>query len=673
MDKIELLAPAKNLECGIAAIDHGADAVYIGAQRFGARVAAGNSVEDIAQLCTYAHQYGAKVYVTVNTIIYDEELEDTQRLLQDLQAANVDAILVQDMGLFQLSARLCRFATRRTINCQLSTDFHASTQTDNRTIEKVQWLRSLGFRRVVLARELSLKEIAAIHQAVPDVELEVFVHGALCVSYSGQCYASQYCFGRSANRGACAQFCRLPFDLEDADGNVIERGRHLLSLKDMCRIDQLEELMEAGAVSFKIEGRLKDIDYVKNVTAAYSQRLNEIIARHPDKYCRASLGTCTYSFTPNLQKTFNRGFTDYFLYGRKPNIFSPDTPKALGEYVGKVKEIRGNSFNVAGTASFANGDGLCFFREEGRRRNYWSSEGQRCLHQFGRVVTIVNEVKEEGQRSMVLEGFRVNRAEGNRLYPYQMPADLKPGTALYRNFDQEFQRVMTGKTAVRKIPVEMTLREVDDGFELKMGSQSVRFPMEKQLAQKPQHENIIRQLSKLGNTPYECTSVHFVPQDFPFFIPSSVLTEMRREVSERLIVNSEETVQTPVSSTDSHSGSNLSSFIPHLSSLYKYPYLFNIANQQARAFYEQQGLKEIAPAFELSPVKNPLIMQCRHCLKYSLGYCVKNGGEKSPWKEPLYLKLDDGRRFRLEFQCSECQMNVYGAHPDPPKGREEER
>lgn len=621
MDKIELLAPAKNLECGIAAIDHGADAVYIGAQRFGARVAAGNSVEDIAQLCTYAHQYGAKVYVTVNTIIYDEELEDTQRLLQDLQAANVDAILVQDMGL--LSIVRSAFPLRYAKNCQLSTDLHASTQTDNRTIEKVQWLRSLGFRRVVLARELSLKEIAAIHQAVPDVELEVFVHGALCVSYSGQCYASQYCFGRSANRGACAQFCRLPFDLEDADGNVIERGRHLLSLKDMCRIDQLEELMEAGAVSFKIEGRLKDIDYVKNVTAAYSQRLNEIIARHPDKYCRASLGTCTYSFTPNLQKTFNRGFTDYFLYGRKPNIFSPDTPKALGEYVGKVKEIRGNSFNVAGTASFANGDGLCFFREEGRR-------------------------------SMVLEGFRVNRAEGNRLYPYQMPADLKPGTALYRNFDQEFQRVMMGKTAVRKIPVEMTLREVDNGFELQMGSQSVRFPMEKQLAQKPQHENIIRQLSKLGNTPYECTSVHFVPQDFPFFIPSSVLTEMRREVSEKVIVNSEE-FATSVAFAPSDQLSTL-----HSQLYKKYPYLFNIANQQARAFYEQQGLKEIAPAFELSPVKNPLIMQCRHCLKYSLGYCVKNGGEKSPWKEPLYLKLDDGRRFRLEFQCSECQMNVYG-------------
>ena len=632
MDKIELLAPAKNLECGIAAIDHGADAVYIGAQRFGARVAAGNSVEDIAQLCTYAHQFGAKVYVTVNTIIYDEELEETQQLISKLNDIGVDAILVQDMGIIHANYQLL------SINSQLS--YHASTQTDNRTIEKVQWLRSIGFRRVVLARELSLKEIAAIHQAVPDVELEVFVHGALCVSYSGQCYASQYCFGRSANRGACAQFCRLPFDLEDADGNVIERGRHLLSLKDMCRIEQLEELMEAGAVSFKIEGRLKDIDYVKNVTAAYSQRLNEIIARHPDKYCRASLGTCTYSFTPNLQKTFNRGFTDYFLYGRKPNIFSPDTPKALGEYVGKVKEIRGNSFNVAGTASFANGDGLCFFCEEETRD---SVKGIRS---------------KENERRLV--GFRVNRAEGNRLYPYQMPKELKPGTALYRNNDQEFQRLMAGKTAVRKIPVEMTLRETDNGFELQMGSRCVSMPMEKQIAQKSQHENIIRQLSKLGNTPYECTSVHFVPQDFPFFIPSSVLTEMRREVSEKVIVNSEETVQTPVSSTEIHSGSNLSSFIPHLSSLYKYPYLFNIANQQARAFYEQQGLKEIAPAFELSPVKNPLIMQCRHCLKYSLGYCIRHGGEKMPWKEPLYLKLDDGRRFRLEFQCSACQMNVYG-------------
>ena len=291
---IELLAPAKNLKCGIAAIDNGADAVYIGASRFGARVAAGNSVEDIAELCRYAHPFGAKVYVTVNTIIYDDELDDTRQLLNELEKVGADAILVQDPSLF----------TRHT-----SLALHASTQTDNRTPEKVAWLRSLGFRRVVLARELSVDEIREIHRQVPDVELEVFVHGALCVSYSGQCYASQYCFGRSANRGACAQFCRLPFDLVDSNGQVIEQGRHLLSLKDLCQIDHLEELMEAGAVSFKIEGRLKDADYVKNVTAAYSQRLNQIIARHPERYQRASRGRCSYTFEPNLKKTFNRGVT----------------------------------------------------------------------------------------------------------------------------------------------------------------------------------------------------------------------------------------------------------------------------------------------------------------------------------------------------------------------------
>ena len=285
MRALELLAPAKNLECGIAAIDHGADAVYIGAAKFGARVAAGNSVDDIRQLCVYAHQFDAKVYVTVNTIIYDDELEATKRLLQELQEAGVDAVLIQDMGLLALSLS-------QSLN--LSIPFHASTQTDNRTPEKVRWLRSLGFRRVVLARELSVDEIAAIHKEIPDVELEVFVHGALCVSYSGLCYASQHCFGRSANRGACAQVCRMKFDLLDADGRELEHQRHLLSLKDLNQSAHLEELIQAGAVSFKIEGRLKDATYVKNVVAAYSQRLDSIIAKHPQEYCRASKGHCTY-------------------------------------------------------------------------------------------------------------------------------------------------------------------------------------------------------------------------------------------------------------------------------------------------------------------------------------------------------------------------------------------
>ena len=309
----------------MAAIDHGADAVYIGASRFGARAAAGNSVDDIKALCLYAHMFMAKVYVTVNTIIYDNELEETQELINQLYDAGADAILVQDMGLLNIDLP--------------PIPLHASTQTDNRTSEKVRWLSAKGFSRVVLARELSAIEISKIHKEVPDVELEVFVHGALCVSYSGQCYASQYCFGRSANRGECAQFCRLKFDLEDANGNIIERGRHLLSLKDLCQLDKLETLLESGATSLKIEGRLKDITYVKNVTAAYSNKLNEIIRRRPEAYHRASLGKCEYTFEPNINKTFNRGFTHYFINGREPNMSSPDTPKAIGEYVGNVKNV----------------------------------------------------------------------------------------------------------------------------------------------------------------------------------------------------------------------------------------------------------------------------------------------------------------------------------------------
>ena len=326
MRALELLAPAKNLKYGIAAIDHGADAVYIGAPRFGARAAVGNSIEDIRRLCDYAHPFGVKVYVTVNTIIYDQEIEETRLLLKDLETVGVDAILIQDMAVFQMLRGS-------------SIGLHASTQTDNRTPEKVRWLRNIGFSRAVLARELSIEEIADIHRAVPDMELEVFVHGALCVSYSGICYASQYCFGRSANRGECAQFCRMKFSLQDAEGREVEHDRYMLSLKDMNQSDHILDLIEAGASSFKIEGRLKDISYVKNVTAAYSQRLNEIIRRFPDLYCRNSRGVCHYTFTPDLRKTFNRGYTTYFLKGRQPDIASFDTPKAMGEYVGVVKEL----------------------------------------------------------------------------------------------------------------------------------------------------------------------------------------------------------------------------------------------------------------------------------------------------------------------------------------------
>ena len=608
MTSLELLAPAKNLECGIAAIDHGADAVYIGAPRFGARAAVGNSVDDIRQLCQYAHQFGARIYVTVNTIIYDSELEATSTLIRELAEARVDAILIQDMGLLSLMSSISELSS--------SLAFHASTQTDNRTPEKVRWLRSLGFRRVVLARELSTEEIAEIHREMPDVELEVFVHGALCVSYSGLCYASQHCFSRSANRGACAQFCRMKFDLLDANGNELEHQRHLLSLKDLNQLDHLDELILAGATSFKIEGRLKDVTYVKNVVAAYSQQLDAFIAKHSETYQRASKGHCTYTFTPNLRKTFNRGFTTYFLHGRQPDIFSPDTPKAMGEFVGTVKEIRRDSFNVAGTASFANGDGLCYI-----------------------------------DANRELQGFRVNRAQGNRLFPQQMPRTLQRGMALYRNNDQEFERLLSRSSSSRKIPVSFSLTVIPDGFALSAEGCQVSIACEHQVAEKPQQENILRQLSRLGGTPFECSGVD-LPAGFNYFIPSSLLADLRHQWVEAVFSVSADTSSSGVSSSSSVSSSI--SF-----PTYAYGYLYNIANREARTFYKVQGLKQIEPAFELQPPRRGLLMQCRHCLRYALGYCVKHGGCTPQWSEPLYLRLGDGRRFRLEFDCRHCQMNVY--------------
>ena len=589
MTPLELLAPAKNLACGIAAIDHGADAVYIGAPKFGARAAVGNSIDDIRELCDYAHQFGAKIYVTLNTIVYDNELDEVHKLIDQLAEIGVDAILVQDMGLLQFMH-------------DKPFEIHASTQTDNRTADKVRWLQQVGFSRAVLARELSAEEIAEIHRQVPDMELEVFVHGALCVSYSGICYASQHCFQRSANRGECAQFCRMRFSLVDADGAEIEHERYLLSLKDMNQSENLERLIEAGAVSFKIEGRLKDVAYVKNVTAAYSERLNAYIRKHADQYCRASKGHCEYTFTPNLKRTFNRGYTTYFMNGRQPDIASFDTPKAVGEFVGKVKEIRHDSFNVAGTASFANGDGLCFLNQD---------------RQF--------------------EGFRANRVVGNRIYPFKMPAGLRPGMSLYRNNDQEFERILSKPSATRKIPVSIALRAVEDGFELSAEGITLHFEAEHQLAQKSPRENLVRQLSKLGDTIYECAQVD-VPEDFNYFIPNSQLSEMRRQLVDALLQPHREVKRARV-------GEN-----PGVKEL---SYLNNISNHQSAAFY---GTSELS-AYELKGGNGP-IMQCRHCIRYSLGYCVKRGGKRPTWREPLSLVLGDGRRFRLEFDCKHCQMNV---------------
>ena len=600
--KIELLAPAKNLECGIAAIDHGADAVYIGAPKFGARAAAVNSLEDIAALVEYAHLYNARIYVTVNTILKDEELQETEKMIWALFRAGVDALIVQDMGITGLNLP--------------PIPLHASTQMDNRTVEKVRFLADAGFRQVVLARELSLREISKIHEACPDVPLEIFVHGALCVSYSGQCYVSQACFGRSANRGECAQFCRLPFSLVDAEGRVIVKDKHLLSLKDLNQSDELEALLDAGAFSFKIEGRLKDVSYVKNVTAAYRRKLDAIFARRKE-YARASSGSCRYAFNPQLDKSFSRGFTHYYLHGRTKDVFSFDTPKSLGEEMGTMKEARGNYLTVAGLKSFNNGDGVCYIDEQGR-----------------------------------LQGFRINRVEGNKLYPQEMPR-IKPRTVLYRNFDQEFEKILARKSSERRIAVSVRLTDTLFGFALTLtdeddNSVTLSLAREKEPARTPQEENLKTQLAKFGNTPFEAVRIDI---DFAgnWFLPASVLADFRRQAVEKLIsarrINYRRELFVLKPTAHAFPQSTLT-------------YLGNVMNGQAVSFYAGHGVASIAPAFERAPAEKAVLMFCKHCLRYSMGWCPVHQRERSPYREPYYLVSTDGKRFRLEFDCKNCQMKV---------------
>ena len=600
--KIELLAPAKNLECGIAAIDHGADAVYIGAPKFGARAAAVNSLEDIAALVEYAHLYNARIYVTVNTILKDEELQETEKMIWALFRAGVDALIVQDMGITGLNLP--------------PIPLHASTQMDNRTVEKVRFLADAGFRQVVLARELSLREISKIHEACPDVPLEIFVHGALCVSYSGQCYVSQACFGRSANRGECAQFCRLPFSLVDAEGRVIVKDKHLLSLKDLNQSDELEALLDAGASSFKIEGRLKDVSYVKNVTAAYRRKLDAIFARRKE-YARASSGSCRYAFNPQLDKSFSRGFTHYYLHGRTKDVFSFDTPKSLGEEMGTMKEARGNYLTVAGLKSFNNGDGVCYIDEQGR-----------------------------------LQGFRINRVEGNKLYPQEMPR-IKPRTVLYRNFDQEFEKILVRKSSERRIAVSVRLTDTPFGFALTLtdeddNSVTLSLAREKEPARTPQEENLKTQLAKFGNTPFEAVRIDI---DFAgnWFLPASVLADFRRQAVEKLIsarrINYRRKLFVLKPTAHAFPQSTLT-------------YLGNVMNAQAVSFYAGHGVASIAPAFERAPAEKAVLMFCKHCLRYSMGWCPVHQRERSPYREPYYLVSTDGKRFRLEFDCKNCQMKV---------------
>ncbi len=607
MTSIELLAPAHDLKTALEAISHGADAIYIGAVRFGARAAAGNTVDDIRQLCHQAHVFRVKVYVTLNTILLDDELETARQLAWQLYEAGADALIVQDMAFLEMDMP--------------PLPLHASTQMNNRTPEQVRWLRDLGFGQVVLARELSLQDMAEIHRAVPDIRLEVFVHGSICVSYNGQCYASQYCFSRSANRGECAQFCRLPFDLEDAEGRVLERQRHLLSLRDMNRSASLEQLLDAGAVSLKIEGRLKDVAYVKNVVAFYRQRLDEIFLRRPADYCRSSLGRHTFSFEPRLKAVFNRGFTDYFLRGRGTGLANLLSPKSTGEPIGVLKSLAERYLMVDSEVEIANGDGLCFYDGEG-----------------------------------FLRGFRVNRVEGDRLYPFEMPLGLRVGTPLNRNFNHRFEALLARPSAKRKIPLRWTLARTPNGFSLTATivggiqyEKSFRYSAEE--AHSEQRQQIERQLSRLGTTPFVCESVELRSVGNPF-IPVSVLSQWRNEVITGLTeLCSARTVRERI-------GEKSAISTPYQGQVITY--LGNVANRLAEKFYLRHGAVRVEKAMEVAHSAvgaEPLLMQSRYCILFETGRCLKSSS--ATLAQPLYLKLTDGRKFRLGFDCLKCEMQVY--------------
>lgn len=603
MQNIELLSPAKNLECGLAAINHGADAVYIGAAQFGARAAAGNSIEDIETLVKYAHQYRSKVFVALNTVLTDDQLEGAEQLIHQIYNANADALIVQDMGILQMNLPPIAL--------------HASTQTDNRSVEKVKFLQDAGFSRVVLARELSLKQISEI-SAATNVELEAFVHGALCVSYSGQCYISQAMCGRSANRGQCAQYCRLPYQLLDAEGNILVKNKHLLSLKDLDLSAHLEELIQAGVMSFKIEGRLKDADYVKNVTAYYRKKLDAILEGN-DQYKKTSSGKSTFFFEPNPEKSFRRNATDYFLHERHAGIYQPETPKSLGEPIGKVTYIGRNFFEMHNGHLLNNGDGLCFINKH-------------------------ND----------LTGFRVNRVERKQIFPADMPR-MDIGAMLYRNQDQAFEKQMKGKTAERRIGLDVLFKEVESGFSIRLTdedgiSADIQFNAEKKPALKPESvdSNIRQQLSKMGNSIYELRNIE-TEMTAPWFFPASQLSEWRRIAVELL-----DEVRTGAYVAET-AKTDLKTEFP----LKKLTYLGNVTNHLARTFYLEHGVEEIMPGFEVKAMKGVPLMFTKHCIKYEMGWCPREG-KKSELKEPFRLKNND-QEYELRFDCKKCEMHVFAA------------
>ena len=556
--KIELLAPAKDCEVGMAAINHGADAVYIGGPDFGAREKASNTIQDIEKLCRHAALFDAKVYVTLNTLLYDNELERARKIAHDCWNAGVDALIVQDMKLLELDLP--------------PIPLHASTQCDNLTVEKVQLLESLGFSQVVLGRELSLKKIREIREKT-TVPLEFFVHGALCVSHSGQCYLSQFIGNRSANRGACAQPCRLPWDLLDANEKVLIKNRHLLCLKDLNNSAHLEELMDAGITSFKIEGRMKDADYVKNVTAFYRQKMDEIFARRTDLE-QASKGHCQYNFEVNPDKSFNRGFTDFFINGRQKGIDSPFTPKSMGEYIGEVSWCNPLRMEIETDKVLHNGDGLCFLNQD-------------------------NE----------LVGFRADVVNTDRdarpCVSTNRPHGAHRGAKVYRNYDIEWQKQVDASTGNRKIDIDLTLSETETGYEFicrDAPRASATIQCEKITANNPEKatENIRKKALQWGDTPFNPVNLELKFTE-PRLIPASVIGEMKRELVTKL---TEELIE----------------------------------NHRNNREHRQDHTPSRMDVCQTPPNPDEIpsrLMTCHHCIRYANGMCSRETGQKA---EPLFIR-----------------------------------
>ena len=609
MEILELLAPARNADIGIAAIDCGADAVYMAGGEFGARKDAGNNMEDVARLCGYAHRFGARIFLTVNTIIYDGELERAHRLMLDAQAAGVDAFIVQDHALTRWD--------------DITVPLHASTQCAIRTPEDAVFNESLGYSRLVIERETSLGTLREIRRAV-GCELEFFVHGALCVCYSGQCYLSEHLAGRSANRGACIQACRSLYDLVDDTGRVLVKDKALLSLKDYRLLGRLEELVEAGVCSFKIEGRLKNASYVKNVVREYSMALDALVAAHPERYRRASFGRVTGGFAPAVDRTFNRGYTELWLDGRRGRWSSMDAPKSMGEYVGTVRSVRraGSACELqlapAGGVQLHNGDGFAFAGRSG-------------------VIGFRGDVCEGGT-------IRCKPVEG-----------LRSGLKLYRNINSAFERELERNMPRREIPVKLNVRisgkyDIDITAVSEDGRQ-VPCPFKADLDtadNRERQEAMIReQLSKRsGHYSFSVESLEVLtPGGALPLLSASLLNSIRRLVASDL--DSLPCGRIPMAAGRKDESVPLA--VKHLS------YKYNVTNEAARDLYASRGAESIDPAYELSHPSGVELMRTRYCIRYELGLCPVHQGAKAG--RPLFL-LNNGRRLKLHFDCAQCEMTV---------------